>query len=39
MSTHLCLFSIVGEVVQVEGAIHGVVVHLQRTRLVTLFEK
>lgn len=39
VSTHLCLFSIVGEVVQVEGTIHGVVVHLQRARLVTLFVK
>lgn len=39
MSTHLCLFSIVGEVVQVEGAVHGVVVHLQQARLITLFVK
>lgn len=38
-STHLCLFPVVGEVVQVEGPVHGVVVHLQRARLVTLFVK
>lgn len=36
MSTHLCLFSIVREVVQVEGAVRWVVVHLQRARLITL---
>lgn len=38
-ATHLWLFSVVGEVVQVEGAVHGVVVHLQRASLVTLFVK
>lgn len=39
MRTHLCLFSVVGEVVQVEGPVQGVVVHLQRARLLTLFVK
>lgn len=36
---HLSLFPVVGEVVQVEGAVLGVVIHLQRARLLTLFAK
>lgn len=39
MSTHLCLFSVVREVVQVEGAVHWVVVHLQRARLIALLKQ
>lgn len=39
MSTHLCLFSVVREVVQVEGAVHWVVVHLQRARLIALWKQ